>query len=134
MTTFALTPRARLHVTITGRAPARRAAVFAIHRVGAAAGAETVQTRARTVGLLGGEPLVAEAALHCAHRITGCATIGSVPAVLTGHDVLLRDHLSSLRGRAIGLLSHQASVNRRLEHAATLLADARGVRLARMFA
>jgi uncharacterized protein YbbC (DUF1343 family) len=57
-----------------------------------------------------------------------------VPAVLTGLDILLRDHLSSLRGRAIGLLSHQASVNRRLEHAATLLADARGVRLARLFA
>ncbi|PYM79612.1 MAG: DUF1343 domain-containing protein, partial [Candidatus Rokuibacteriota bacterium] len=57
-----------------------------------------------------------------------------MPAVLTGLDVLLRDHLSSLRGRAIGLLSHQASVNRRLEHAATLLADARGVRLARLFA
>jgi uncharacterized protein YbbC (DUF1343 family) len=57
-----------------------------------------------------------------------------VPAVLTGLDVLLRDRLSSLRGRAIGVLSHQASVNRRLEHAAALLADARGVRVTRLFA
>ncbi|HEV8586220.1 MAG TPA: DUF1343 domain-containing protein [Methylomirabilota bacterium] len=57
-----------------------------------------------------------------------------MPAVLTGLDVLLRDRLSSLRGRAIGVLSHQASVNRRLEHAAALLADARGVRVTRLFA
>ena len=57
-----------------------------------------------------------------------------MPAVLTGLDLLLRDRLSSLRRRAIGLLTHQASVNRRLEHAVTLLSDARGVRLTRLFA
>src|SRR5215470_3614351 len=57
-----------------------------------------------------------------------------VPAVLTGLDIVLRDSLSSLRGRRIGLLAHQASVDRRLEHAATLLRDARGVRLIRLFA
>jgi uncharacterized protein YbbC (DUF1343 family) len=57
-----------------------------------------------------------------------------VPAVLTGLDVLLRDRLSSLRGRRLALLAHQASVDRRLEHAATLLRDARGVRLVRLFA
>src|SRR5207247_956073 len=57
-----------------------------------------------------------------------------VPAVLTGLDVLLRDRLSSLRGRRVGLLAHQASVDRRLEHAATLLRDARTVRLVRLFA
>src|SRR5262249_60964531 len=57
-----------------------------------------------------------------------------VPAVLPGLDVLLRDRLASLRGRRLGLLAHQASVDRRLEHAATLLRDARGVRLTRLFA
>jgi uncharacterized protein YbbC (DUF1343 family) len=57
-----------------------------------------------------------------------------VPAVLTGLDVLLRDRLASLRGRRLGLLAHQASVDRRLEHAATLLRDARGLRLVRVFA
>jgi uncharacterized protein YbbC (DUF1343 family) len=57
-----------------------------------------------------------------------------VPAVLTGLDVLLRDRLTSLRGRRIALLAHQASVDRRLEHAAMLLRDARGVRLVRLFA
>jgi uncharacterized protein YbbC (DUF1343 family) len=57
-----------------------------------------------------------------------------VPAVLTGLDVLLRDRLSLLRGRAIGVVAHQASVDRRLQHAATLLSDARGVRLVRLFA
>ena len=57
-----------------------------------------------------------------------------MPAVLTGLDVLLRDRLSSLRGRRVGLLAHQASVDRRLEHAATLLRDARTVRLVRLFA
>jgi uncharacterized protein YbbC (DUF1343 family) len=57
-----------------------------------------------------------------------------VPAVLTGLDVLLRDRLAALRGRRIALLAHQASVDRRLEHAATLLCDARGARLVRLFA
>jgi uncharacterized protein YbbC (DUF1343 family) len=57
-----------------------------------------------------------------------------VPAVLTGLDILLRDRLAWLRGRRVALLAHQASVDRRLEHAATLLRDARGVRLVRLFA
>jgi uncharacterized protein YbbC (DUF1343 family) len=57
-----------------------------------------------------------------------------VPAVLTGLDVLLRDRLAALRGRRIALLAHQASVDRRLEHAATLLRDARGAHLVRLFA
>lgn len=57
-----------------------------------------------------------------------------MPAVLTGLDVLLRDRLGVLRGRRIGLLAHQASVDRRLEHAAALLRDAPGIRLVRLFA
>jgi len=57
-----------------------------------------------------------------------------VPSVLTGLDVLLDERRSLLRGRRIGLLAHQASVSRRLEHAAVLLHDARGVRLTRLFA
>jgi uncharacterized protein YbbC (DUF1343 family) len=57
-----------------------------------------------------------------------------VPAVLTGLDLLLRERLSILRGGRVGLLAHQASVDRRLDHAAALLAGARGVRLARLFA
>jgi uncharacterized protein YbbC (DUF1343 family) len=57
-----------------------------------------------------------------------------VPAVLTGLDVLLADRLHSLRAQRVGLLAHQSSVDRRLEHAATLLRDARGVRLVRLFA
>ncbi|HEY7520249.1 MAG TPA: DUF1343 domain-containing protein [Methylomirabilota bacterium] len=57
-----------------------------------------------------------------------------VPSVRTGLDVLLRDRLSLLRGRRIGLVAHQASVDSRLEHAAVLLHDARGARLTRLFA
>jgi uncharacterized protein YbbC (DUF1343 family) len=57
-----------------------------------------------------------------------------VPAVRTGLDVLLGDRLSLLRGRRIGLIAHQASVNARLEHAAVLLRDASRVRLTRLFA
>ena len=57
-----------------------------------------------------------------------------MPSVLTGLDVLLDERRSLLRGRRIGLLAHQASVSRRLEHAAVLLHDARGVRLTRLFA
>jgi uncharacterized protein YbbC (DUF1343 family) len=58
----------------------------------------------------------------------------AVPSVRTGLDVLLRDRLSLLRGRRIGVLAHQASVDARLEHAALLLHDAPGIRLARLFA
>jgi uncharacterized protein YbbC (DUF1343 family) len=65
---------------------------------------------------------------------TGCATIDAVPSVRTGLEVLLRDRLSLLRGRRIGLLAHQASVDARLQHAAAVLHGARGVRLARLFA
>ena len=52
----------------------------------------------------------------------------------TGLDVLLRDRLSLLRGRRLGLLAHQASVNGRLDHAAVLLRDVRSARLTRLFA
>ncbi len=57
-----------------------------------------------------------------------------VPAVRTGLDVLLRDRLSLVRGRRIGLVAHQASVNARLEHTALLLHDARRIGLTRLFA
>jgi uncharacterized protein YbbC (DUF1343 family) len=57
-----------------------------------------------------------------------------VPSVRTGLDVLLRDRLSLLRGRRIGVIAHQASVNAQLEHAVVLLHEARGPRLARLFA
>jgi uncharacterized protein YbbC (DUF1343 family) len=57
-----------------------------------------------------------------------------VPSVRTGLDVLLRDRLSLLRGRRIGLIAHQASVDARIEHAAVLLHEARGLRLTRLFA
>src|SRR5213083_970861 len=58
---------------------AHRARVLAIHQRRDAAGVETVEARARAVGPLGGEPLVAEAARHGAHGITGCATICACP-------------------------------------------------------
>jgi uncharacterized protein YbbC (DUF1343 family) len=57
-----------------------------------------------------------------------------VPSVRTGLDVLLRDRLSLLRGRRLGVLAHQASVNAQLEHAAVLLRDLRTTRLTRLFA
>ena len=57
-----------------------------------------------------------------------------VPTVSSGLDVLLKSHLKLLRGRRFGLLSHQASVNGRLEHAISLLRDVRGARLTALFA
>jgi uncharacterized protein YbbC (DUF1343 family) len=54
--------------------------------------------------------------------------------VESGLEVLLDRHLPWLRGRRLGLLAHQASVTRDLAHAAQLLRDLRGVRLARLFA
>jgi uncharacterized protein YbbC (DUF1343 family) len=57
-----------------------------------------------------------------------------VPTVLSGLDVLLRRRTALLKGRRFALLAHQASVDRDLRHAATLLADMRGGRLVRLFA
>lgn len=68
--------------------------------------------------------MVTPAALHSA----------AVPPVQSGLDVLLARRLSILRGRRVGLLAHQASVNARLDHAVALLGDVRGARLAALFA
>jgi len=57
-----------------------------------------------------------------------------VPSVQSGLDVLLHHRLGLLRGRRFGLLAHQASVDARLEHSATLLGSVRGARLAALFA
>jgi uncharacterized protein YbbC (DUF1343 family) len=54
--------------------------------------------------------------------------------VLTGLDVLVHERRALLRGCRVGLLAHQASVDRRLDHAARLLADVRGARLVRLLA
>src|SRR5207247_1459518 len=76
--TNGVTPLAETPST-TSPARAHRARVLAIHQRRDAAGVETVEARARAVGPLGGEPLVAEAARHGAHGITGCATICGCP-------------------------------------------------------
>ena len=55
-------------------------------------------------------------------------------AVLSGLDVLVSRLPSLLRGRSVGLLCHQASVTRRLTHAAEAIRSMRGVRLRRLFA
>jgi uncharacterized protein YbbC (DUF1343 family) len=57
-----------------------------------------------------------------------------VPRVLTGLDVLVSDRAALLRGRRFALLAHQASVDARLTHAATLLASVRGATLAALWA
>ena len=57
-----------------------------------------------------------------------------MPSVQSGLDVLLHHRLGLLRGRRVGLLAHQASVDARLEHAVALLADVRSTRLAALFA
>src|SRR2546425_5340471 len=61
------------------------------------------------------------------------ATIGNV-SVETGLDVLVRRRGSLLRGRRFGLVAHQASVDSRHEHAASLLAALPRARLVRLFA
>lgn len=54
--------------------------------------------------------------------------------VWSGLEVLLAERTRVLRGRRIGVLAHQASVNARLEHAVPLLAGVRGTRIVRLFA
>jgi uncharacterized protein YbbC (DUF1343 family) len=68
--------------------------------------------------------MVTPAALHSA----------AVPPVQSGLDVLLHRRLRLLRGRRVGLLAHQASVDARLDHAASLLRDVRGAKLVALFA
>ena len=55
-------------------------------------------------------------------------------AVLSGLDVLASRLSSLLRGRTVGLLSHQASVTRDLTHARQVIGAIRGVKLRRLFA
>src|SRR2546425_1039074 len=62
------------------------------------------------------------------------ATIVRVRRVASGLDVLVRRRAALLRGKRFALLAHQASVDGRLQHAVTLLADLPGARLARLFA
>jgi uncharacterized protein YbbC (DUF1343 family) len=57
-----------------------------------------------------------------------------MPRVRSGLEVLLDRRGALLRGRRVGLVAHQASVDARHRHAATLLRDLRGVRLVRLFA
>jgi uncharacterized protein YbbC (DUF1343 family) len=57
-----------------------------------------------------------------------------MPAVASGLDVLLDRRLNVLKGRRFGLLAHQASVDARYRHAATLLADVPRARLVRLLA
>ncbi len=54
--------------------------------------------------------------------------------VRAGLDVLADRLPTLLRGRRVGLLCHQASVTGRLAHAADVLRELRGVRLAALFA
>jgi uncharacterized protein YbbC (DUF1343 family) len=57
-----------------------------------------------------------------------------MPRVETGLEVLVHRRRGILAGARVGLLAHQASVDARLEHAATLLGDLRGCRLTTLFA
>ena len=57
-----------------------------------------------------------------------------MPRVLPGLDVLVHRRAALLRGKTIGLLAHQASVDRDLAHAGQLIAGLRGVTLVRVFA
>jgi uncharacterized protein YbbC (DUF1343 family) len=57
-----------------------------------------------------------------------------VATVLSGLDVLVHHRRALLRGRRLGLLAHQASIDSRYAHAATLLGDVREARLVRLMA
>ena len=54
--------------------------------------------------------------------------------VVTGLDRLLVSYLGRIKGQRLGLLCHQASVDRALDHAVDLIASARGVKLTALFA
>ena len=54
--------------------------------------------------------------------------------VHTGLDLLLSEKFRRLRGRRVALVTHQASVDSKLRHAAPLLRDARGMKLVALWA
>lgn len=54
--------------------------------------------------------------------------------VVPGLEVLLTEQLSLVKGKRVGLVANHTSVDRRLRHAADLLAAAPGVRLTAVFA
>jgi len=57
-----------------------------------------------------------------------------VPRVESGLEVLVRRRPALLRGQRVALLTHQASVDSRFEHAVSLVRDLRGVRVRRLLA
>jgi uncharacterized protein YbbC (DUF1343 family) len=57
-----------------------------------------------------------------------------MPRVESGLEVLVHHRPALIRGARVGLLAHQASIDRRLRHAAALIGDLRGVRLVKLFA
>jgi uncharacterized protein YbbC (DUF1343 family) len=54
-------------------------------------------------------------------------------AVLTGLDVLTSDHFRSLRGRRLGVIGNQASVDRRMRHLVELLRTSPGLEVRALF-
>src|SRR5439155_23212082 len=59
---------------------------------------------------------------------------GGMPTVRCGLEVLVHDQQALLQGRRVALLAHQASIDSRYAHAASLLGDLRRVRLVRLLA
>ena len=57
-----------------------------------------------------------------------------MPPVESGLDVLARRRRALLRGQRVALLAHQASIDSRYEHAATLLHDLRAVKVRKLLA
>ena len=57
-----------------------------------------------------------------------------MPRVESGLEVLVRRRPALLRGQRVALLTHQASVDSRFEHAVSLVRDLRGVRVRRLLA
>ncbi|MGH7344625.1 MAG: exo-beta-N-acetylmuramidase NamZ family protein [Candidatus Rokuibacteriota bacterium] len=57
-----------------------------------------------------------------------------MPPVESGLEVLVRRRPALLRGQRVALLTHQASIDSRYEHAVTLVRDLRGVKVRRLLA
>src|SRR5260370_1367735 len=129
-----------LHATSTVAAPRRRASASASATNGVAPLADTPtttsprRTRSRTARRAARPSSSAPSRdLKTAPRppaMIARTTPGRVPKV--GGPV--HDARALLRGRRVGLLAHQASVDRRYAHAALLLGDVRDARLVALFA
>lgn len=74
-----------------------------------------------------------EVGIERPNQVKKMAKYGSEPAVASGLDQLVAENFARLRGRRVGLVTHPAAIDARLQDAAGLFSTAADVRLVAIF-